>query len=257
VDFFVQWMGPLEKFLLLLCRTGSFLALTPLLRRLPVPRLAAVGLVLFTTIVLDSAGYGPAQSYGAGAQLVTVAAVELGIGVALGLVTLIIFEGFRLAGYLVGLSMGMAAATLLDPAEKTQSSALAAAYALIAAVIFVMLDGHHMLLRALVLSYELAPVGAAHFPTATGDTLVSLLAASFTLGVRIAAPVLAAQMLIDMTAGILGRSIPRMPIFFISLPAKMLLSYGIAAATLPLLSVVLDQQMLVLERHLLRVLHGM
>lgn len=248
---------PLLRLLVLACRTGSFLAMSPLIRRLPVPPLAAVGLTLLVAVVLLVAGHGPEGPIAADWSLVPVIAREVAIGLVLGLLTLVAFEGFRLAGQIVGLAMGMAAATLLDPGERSQTSALSVAFGMFTALLFVLMDGHHMLLRMLAVSYALAPAGSAQFPAGAGQALVALLALSFALGFKIAAPVLAGQMLIDMTSGILGRSMPRMPVFFVALPVKILLSYGVTVLALPLLSSAVDSQIAVLERYLHAAIRGM
>ncbi len=249
-------LEPLMHLLLMLCRTASFLMMTPLLRRLPVPPLVAMGLVVLTAIALQNSGMTPDTQVGADLGLIVVVVLEIAIGMALGLVTLVIFEAFRVAGQAMGLSMGLAMATLMDPGEKTQMSALATIYGMFAALLFVLMDGHHMLFRTLAMSYQLAPVGAAHFPTGVGHALASMLAASFALGIRIAAPVLAGQLLCDMTAGILGKSIPRLPIFFVIMPVKMLISYGVTIITMPALSILLDNQMVILERNIHLLLRG-
>jgi flagellar biosynthetic protein FliR len=248
--------APYLRMLLIFCRTGSFLAMTPLLRRLPVPPTAAVGLVLLVGYLIELAGLGPDVALLPGLQIPAIVALEVGIGLAMGFLTLVVFEAFRLAGQIIGFAMGLSAAQLLDPSEQSSMSAMSVAFNLFAGLLFILMDGHHMLLRTLVLSYELAPIGAAHFPTGAGHTLVSLLALSFALGVRIAAPILAGQMLTDVTAGIVGRSIQKIPIFFISLPVKILIAYGITIVTLPLLSLAVDGQIGVLERHIRMLLHG-
>jgi flagellar biosynthesis protein FliR len=114
--------------LLLFGRTGTFLATSPVLRRLPVPRLPATALVLFIAILLMAAGFGP-QPAGLGSEplrpgwhLVELMVIEVAIGFLLGLMSMLIFEAMRLGGSFLGVSMGMAGVNLLDPSRPPAPS---------------------------------------------------------------------------------------------------------------------------------------
>jgi flagellar biosynthetic protein FliR len=224
--------------LLLFGRTGAFLGMSPVLRRLPVPRLPATALVLFVALLLKSAGLGPEAARGLDAEplrpgwhLVEMMVVEVAIGFLLGLASLLVFEGMRLGGAFLGISMGMAGVNLLDPTDQSQQSATGMLYGLAAGLVFFLLDGHHAVLRVLALSYTALPVGAQAFPAGAGGAMVAMVGNMFVFAMRVAAPVLAALIITDVATAILGRAVPRMPIFFLTLPFKIGLGLVIMALT--------------------------
>lgn len=246
--------------LLLLCgRTGAFLGMSPVLRRLPVPRLPATALVLFVALLLKSAGLGPQTSLAAeplrpGWHLVEMMAVEVAIGFLLGLMSLLVFEGMRLGGAFLGISMGMAGVNLLDPTDQSQQSATGMLYGLAAGLVFFLLDGHHAVLRVLALSYTALPVGAEAFPAGAAGAIVAMVGDMFVFAMRVAAPVLAALIITDVATAILGRAVPRMPIFFLTLPFKIGLGLAIMALTFAAATGLFADQLGHLEQTLLELL---
>jgi flagellar biosynthetic protein FliR len=223
--------------LLLFGRTASFLATSPVLRRLPVPQLPATALVLFVALLFKSTGIGPgpagldAETLRPGWHLVGMMTVEVGIGFLLGLMSLLVFEAMRLGGSFLGISMGMAGVNLLDPTDRSQQSATGMLYGLVAGLVFFLLEGHHAVLRVLAMSYVIAPIGTASFPTGAGALFIAMVGKMFLFAMRVAAPVLAALIITDVSTAILGRSVPKMPIFFLTLPFKMGLGLAMIAFT--------------------------
>ncbi len=244
--------------LLVLGRTASFLAAGPVLRRLPVPRLPATGLVLVVALLIEGAGLGPrpadlAPSLALAFRLST----EVAIGLLLGLLANLVFESMRLAGELVGLSMGLSAATLFNPEDHSQGSLAGTFYGLVAGLAFFLVDGHHALLRLLVLSYRVAPIGTASIPPGAGEALVAMAGALFGLGLRIAAPVLTALLLTDLAMAILGRAVPQMPVYFVVLPLKIGIGIALMIVTLPAVLGVLGTGFDHMEADLLRLVEGL
>jgi flagellar biosynthetic protein FliR len=241
---------------LLIGRTGAFLAMSPVLRRLPVPRLAGTPLVVTVAILFHLAGLGPAPAGLAPSwKLVEAMAVEIAIGLLLGLLALLVFEALRLAGEFMGLSVGLGGVNLLDPTDAGQHSVTGTLYGLVAGLIFFLLDGHHAVLQVLALSYRLAPAGDAPFPAAGGPALVALGGQIFAFGLRVAAPVMAALLLTDVAMAVLARTVPQMPIFFVALPFKIGLGFVLMGLTLPATLALFAGAVDGLQRDLLAILH--
>jgi flagellar biosynthetic protein FliR len=120
--------------------------------------------------------------------------------------------------------------------------------------VFFLLNGHHAVLRVLALSYVALPVGAGQFPTGAGTAIVAMVGNMFVFAMRVAAPVLAALIITDVSTAILGRAVPRMPIFFLTLPFKIGLGIAIMAFTFAAATGLFADQLGRLEHDLLGLL---
>ncbi len=155
---------------------------------------------------------------------------ELVMGIACGFMVACLIEAARLGGEIVDLQIGFRVASLFDPISAAQSSLLGQMWYLLAILFFFQVQGHHWLCAGLARSFELCPVGAVLFNQNIGLIAVQLVSALFALALRIAAPVIAALILTDLTMGLLGRGMPQMNILMVGFPAKIVI--GMAALVL-------------------------
>ena len=154
---------------------------------------------------------------------------ELLLGAILGWLLSCLLEAARLAGEIVDLQIGFRAGELYDPATSGHSSVLGRLWYLSALVFFFAVNGHHWLLAGLARSFELCPVGELVYQKQLAALAVEALAALFTLALQLAAPVVAALILADLTLGLVGRSMPQMNLMLVGMPGKILI--GLAALT--------------------------
>lgn len=152
---------------------------------------------------------------------------ELLIGAALGIATNLIFDAVGMAGQVLSQQMGFSLINLLDPQTQVDSTVMAVFHQTIAMLIFLRLDVHLWLLRAVGRSFLLLPPGTAHLSKAFTMTVVYAAGAVFTLGVQIAAPVLSATFLADIVLGLLGKASPQAPLMLLGTPLKTLLGLSI------------------------------
>ena len=155
---------------------------------------------------------------------VTVAMVgELAVGFAIGLLARFIFASFQIAGTMMGYQMGLAMANVLDPESNRQTGVLDTLYVNMVGLIFLLLDGHHMLIRGLA--------------TPQIDQLTQLIFASggtmWEAGARIAGPVTGIMLLINVVLGLINRVIPQMSIFNIGFPLSAMAGYFAVLLTIP------------------------
>src|SRR5438093_378673 len=116
-------------------------------------------------------------------------------GVLVGLVAQFIFAGVELGAQLAGSRMGFGIANLIGPTANAQVTVVAQWQQLLALLVFLVLDIHHLLLRALLESFRSAPPGGLALGGIGLGGTVALAGQLFTLGVRVAAPVLVALLL--------------------------------------------------------------
>jgi flagellar biosynthesis protein FliR len=130
---------------------------------------------------------------------------------------------------------------MYDPLAGGSSSILGRLWYLMAAVLFFLLDGHHWVIAGLARSYELCPVGELIYQPRLGLLAVEVVSALFSLGLRLAAPLIAALLLADLTMGLIGRGMPQMNLMLVGMPAKILLGLAALAACSPLIAGQLGQ----------------
>ncbi len=160
-------------------------------------------------------------------QWAGVALSEVVIGLVLGLAANFMMEAPMMAGQILGVQMGYSLATLFDPTTQADTPVLAEFHRLAALLIFLQLDVHHWLLRALVSSFAYLPAGASLMTYAAASGLAHAAGGIFLAGVQIAAPALVATLVADVALGFLGKASPQLPVLFIGLAVKNLLGLAI------------------------------
>jgi len=164
-------------------------------------------------------------------QWVAVALSEVVIGLVLGLAANFLMEAPLMAGQILGVQMGYSLATLFDPQTQADTPVLAEFHRLAALLIFLQLDVHHWLLRAVVRSFAYLPAGAA-LSSGVAAGLLRAAAGIFLAGVQIAAPALVATLIADVALGFLGKASPQLPVLFIGLSVKNLLGLAMLLGVL-------------------------
>lgn len=158
---------------------------------------------------------------------------EIAVGLLLGLVARLALAAVHVGGSLVALQSGLAAAAILDPGEATPSSVPTVFLTVAALAMLFAADLHHLLLRALAASYAAFPLAGGVEFGAAAELLTRLGGDALATGVRIAAPLLLAGMLVNLALGGLGRLVPALPILFLALPLQLLLALIVLELGLP------------------------
>jgi len=160
-------------------------------------------------------------------QWVGVALSEAMIGLTLGLAANFMMEASLVAGQVLGVQMGYSLASLFDPQTQADTPVLGEFHRLAALLIFLQLDVHHWLLRALVRSFAYLPAGAGAANYLAVNGLLRAAGGIFLAGVQIAAPALVATLIADVALGFLAKASPQMPVLFIGLAVKNLLGLAV------------------------------
>jgi flagellar biosynthesis protein FliR len=166
------------------------------------------------------------------AQWPTMVFSELLIGVGIGVVTNLVFDGIQLAGQIASTQMGFSLINLLDPQTQVDSTVMAVFHQTVAMLIFLRLGVHLWLLRALVHSFDYLPPASGHFSAAFVTGVLHAAGAVFSTGIQIAAPILAATVVTDVTLGLLGKASPQLPLLVLGPALKSLLGIAVLITTL-------------------------
>src|SRR5262245_14653409 len=165
--------------------------------------------------------------------------VEGLVGSGLGWSAALIVAGARQAGELVGLQAGLSPAALLDPDAGEELTPLGHLYALVALAVFLALDGPLVLVRALVESYRVLPVGEVFLSEATARQAFGQVGEALKLVLRAAAPTALALALAGISLGLLGRAAPSLPLVALSLPVRFVVGLVLAVVGMAALAATL------------------
>jgi flagellar biosynthetic protein FliR len=157
---------------------------------------------------------------------------EFLIGAGMGIATNAVFEAVQLAGQILGVQMGYSLINILDPQTQVDTTVMAMFYQSIIMLLFLRMDVHYWLLRAVGNSYLYLPPGATHLSSLFTMAVLKIGGEVFGLGIQIAAPVLSATLISDIVLGLLGKSSPQLPLMMLGPAVKSLLGLLILIATL-------------------------
>jgi flagellar biosynthesis protein FliR len=160
---------------------------------------------------------------------------ELLIGLAIGFAVRLVFSSVELAGELMGLQMGLNFAMFFDPSSNGQVSAIGRFFGNMVILLFVAVNGHLLVLMAVIKSFEAFPVNHGILQTYSQLKLYQMGADLFATALWIALPLIGMLMLVNLTLGIVSRIAPQMNIYAIGFPVTLTVGLMGIAAGLPLL----------------------
>jgi len=149
--------------------------------------------------------------------------------------------------------MGFAAANIFDPQNQSQTSLVSQLQNIIAILIFITIDAHHIFIRAIVESFHMLPPGKLDF---TGEAIPYLLEMAgniFVLGAKISAPILAVLLLSGLVLGLMARIFPQLNVFLLSFPVNIGLAFIGMSLTLDLTVALMSSEFQSLSRNILEV----
>jgi flagellar biosynthetic protein FliR len=222
-------------FLLTIFRVAGLFAIAPILGHRLVPVKVRLLLTLLLAYFLFSYTGSTQLEIGPGLwPLVGIAVREFAFGLLLGFLFQILFIGVQFGGGVIGYQIGFALVNVIDPSTSTNISIIAQVKLLIATLVFLLINGHHIILQALFESFAFVPLGAVSFKTIVADGIVRFTGQVFVIGIKLAAPVMVTLFITDLCLGILARTMPQMNVFIVGFPLKIGIGLFILATTLPL-----------------------
>ncbi len=249
------WLERFDVFLLVLLRVGALMVVAPIFGHRHWLARAKVGLALMVAVVLfpmvaDQPLDLPTGIFPYAFLMVR----EVLMGVVLGFTVLLLFVAIQFAGQLAGLQMGFGIVNVIDPQSSNQVSIIGQFLNILAILLLLTLDGHHMILSGLVTSFETIPLGGVSFQDGLMFKLMDLTAQVFIIAVKISAPILMALFLVTAAMGVLARTVPQMNVFLIGFPLQIGVGLAALVIALPLFSVFVERLLVHTNRNLVALL---
>lgn len=251
----MDWLAQLgtEKllvFTLILTRTSGLLAAAPGLSQTGIPATARAMLAVMLAVLILPVQWNIAlPPLGSLLEYALLLGGELVIGLTLGLGLAVFFTGIQLAGELAGRISGLLLADVFDPISGESVPVFSQFLLLLGTAVFLLLGGHRVLVGGLLDTFATVPPGHMPAPAAVAETFVLLVAQSFVLAMRAAAPVVVALLLSTLVLGLLSRTLPQLNILAVGFGFNALVGLAALALTLGAAAWVFQEQVAVaLER---------
>jgi flagellar biosynthetic protein FliR len=161
------------------------------------------------------------------------ALVEFGLGLALGLGVMTIVSVLHMAGSLIDAQIGVSLGSVFNPEFAGDASPSGELLHQLALVIFLIVGGHHLIVSALLDTFQALPVGFAWISPPALDLLSGLVHQSLVLAVQIAAPVIGMMAVVGLAMGYLGHTIPQLNVLVVGLPVRALMGLVVLGLAVP------------------------
>lgn len=222
--------------LLVFTRVAGIFTFLPLpgLRTAPdVPRLF---LSLCVTGILFPLWPAPPAAASTMGLLLTSMFNEVAFGLTIGVALALLLEGLQMAAQIAGLQAGYSYASTIDPNTQADSSVLYVFIQLLSASLFFVIGLDRRVIEIVGASLKSAPPGSWQLNGAIGEAIARMGSAMFTMGLRLAMPVVGFLLLIDLGCAMAGRLRAQLQLLSIAFPAKLLAGLALLAlilATVP------------------------
>ena len=228
----MAWIAPvLWPFL----RVLAVFTVAPIFSSKACPVRVRIGLALLVAVAAQPSLPAQADMLWSGPQVGGVVAQQVGIGLSIGFAVRLVFATFELAGDVVGFQMGLNFATFFDPSINAPSSATARFFGYLASLLFVVLNGHLLVLMVVIQSFNVFPVDQNFLDALSWMKLYRLGGDLFASGLWIALPMIGMLMFANLALGIVSRVAPQMNIYAVGFPITLMVGLIGMAVTLPLL----------------------
>lgn len=213
----------LASIFLVFVRIGGLFVAAPFFSHRSVP----VRLRIFLAVLLAHILVGFVPGGSVGPALLTPVGMAAGVvveaatGLLLGFAAHLIFWSVSYAGEVLGFQMGLTMAQVFNPIDGTQTNPIGNILSFTFLIIFLLLDGHHHVLRAMVVSFEVVPLSGGRLAAAS-PLLLDWMGEFFSTALRLAAPFMVTIFLVDVALGVFARMVPQADLFSLGLPAKLL-----------------------------------
>ncbi len=227
-----DWSTFISAMTLTLVRVSGMVLFAPFFSATAIPiRVKAIfcGMVAFLLAPLVAQLPGARVNLGFSALL-----GELAVGLVYGLTLALLNEMMLFAGQIAGLQFSFSLVNLLDPASNIQTPLLGELFQLMGTLVVIAAGLDRILLASMVRSFRVVPMGAYTLAPAAALAIVHAAGGIFLAAVELAAPILAATMLVEVAIALLGKLSPQLPVMNLTVPLKTLTGFLLLTGALAL-----------------------
>ena len=209
---------------IIITRVGPLIFFMPVLGSRSVPSQVKVLITLLISLILvPSIEVNPSDLPVTVLGFILFTASEIAFGATLAVFTRLVFAAVEISGQMVGVQMGMGMAAAMDPEFGTQVPLIGQFFNLVAILLFLSVNGHHIFFQTLVESFNWVHPGKLYLTDATYRGMMQGVAHMFVLAVKIMAPASAVLIFSHVAMGIVAKTVPQIPILMVGMPLNITL----------------------------------
>ncbi|GGE40731.1 flagellar biosynthetic protein FliR [Agaricicola taiwanensis] len=222
-----------SAFILIFARIGTLVMLLPALGERMVPVRVRLSLALLMALIFypfarpfypDNLSDAP--------QMIMLLGGEVLVGVLLGITGRLLLSCLQTAGTVIAQVLGLGFVTQVDPSQGQQGALVGNFLTILGITLLFATDMHHMSIAALGDSYQIFRPGDLPDLGDSARYAVLVAAGAFKIGIQLAAPILVLGLIFNVGLGLLARLMPQMQVFFIAVPASIMLGFALMAVVL-------------------------
>lgn len=251
-------INQIEIFFLIFIRITGLFVVSPIFGRRNIPvrfKIAfslMVALILVNVVKVNKSFISESVF-----SFTAVIAKEFLIGLTLGYVAYLIFTAIHLAGQIIDMQIGFGAISVIDPVSNIQVPVSANFYYILTMMVFLILNGHHMLITGIYRSFELVPMGEALFGNELLGSIIKIVGDVFVIAFKISTPVIASILIADIALGVISKSVPQLNVFVVGMPLKIILGLVIMIICIPVLISFVEFLMKMIDGQMYEFMKGM
>lgn len=257
-DVLVYEVGVAKVFFLVMVRISGLMITAPILGSRNFPNSGKIGLTVFTALLVTPSVLALKQplpddmlSYG------IMACGEIAIGMIIGTIITMAFGAIQVGGQLLDMQSGFGMMNVFNPALETQFPIFGFFLFILAVLFLLLLNGHHMMLRAIVSTFDRIPLGGFVLNPRLLWEVSQFGQTVFYDGLMIAAPVGSALLLAYVVMGLIGRVVPQIQLFVVGFPLTIAASLLVVAFSLQVYMYVLEGMFQQMFENVEMVIRGM
>ena len=193
-----------------------------------------LGMILSMSIIVGI-DYSNVAEITSNYALVANMVTEVILGCVLGYIVNLVFEVVKMAGAFMDMQIGLSMMNMMDPTTKTNVTILGNISYMISMIIFFIIDGHHILIKCLIQSFNIIPIGIEVDFSQSFRVILETFVNYFVIGVKIAIPVVLIIIITDVCMGLVSRTVPALNVMILGMPIKMVVGLVTFVAILPIL----------------------
>ncbi|WP_342568245.1 flagellar biosynthetic protein FliR [Psychrobacillus sp. FSL K6-4046] len=250
----------LTVLLLIIARVSAFMITLPLFSHRTIPATHKIAFaVILSWMMYYTMDVSPFEING---EYILLIIKEVMVGLFVGLLAYIILSAIQIAGGFIDFQMGFAIANVIDPQTGAQSPLIGQFLNIIALLLLLALNGHHLLLDGIFYSYQFIPMettwlafGQENYVEFIMKTFAGVFAVAFQMSI----PIVATLFLVDIALGITARTVPQLNIFVVGFPIKIGVTFIVLLVMMGVLLAVMQkvfEMMIIAMRDLMIILGG-
>lgn len=234
MDLFALVQNQIALFLLIFVRVSGIFTTAPVFGGRNVPVLIKAGMsLIFAVLLLPALSQHITVIPGSLFLYILLVLKEYLVGLIIGFTASLLFSAVQMAGHLIDTQIGFGMVNVLDPLFGQQVPLIGNFKYILALLVFLATNGHHLLIYGFMASFQVVPVTHVMFHATLSALLVDMIGGFFVIAFKISLPVIVTLLLMDVGMGILARTMPQMNIFIIGMPAKIILGLFILSISMP------------------------